>query len=344
MLHDINSFKSICILRLSSIGDITHMIPIINILRNQSPKLDITWIINKTEYELVKNMKDINFVITDKTNIIRTVGNLIALRRKIIFDVFLHMQVSLRSNIYSLFVKSKRKIGFSKNLSKNFHSLIHHEHIECNGRMHVLDTFFCFLEKISIKEKILDWSINFDRKDTKLDTSNKKYAVFNPFTSNRRMNYREWPLKNYKIIASYLKERYSIETVIIGGNSDYEKKMSKDLEDSEYIHNIVGKTHLQDLCNILQRSEFYIGPDSGTLHIASMLGKPVIGLYATSNPNRTGPYNNMAFVINKYPEALRKYKNKSTSNVSWGERVRVSEAMVLIKIEEVKQKIDQILI
>ena len=35
------------------------MIPVINTLRNHSPESNITWIIGKTEYELVINIKDI---------------------------------------------------------------------------------------------------------------------------------------------------------------------------------------------------------------------------------------------------------------------------------------------
>jgi len=344
MFHDNNSVKSICILRLSSIGDITHMIPIINTLRNQSPKLNITWIINKTEYELVKNMRDINFIITDKSDLIGSLGKILALRKKMTFDILLHMQVSLRSNIYSLFVKSNRKIGFSNSYSRNLHSLFQHETIKCEERMHVLDVFFCFLKKISIQEKLLDWSVNYTTEKTLSQLDRKRYAVFNPFTSNRKMNYREWDIGNYKSIAEYLNKRYSIDTIIVGGGSEYEKKMSKDLGKKDYIHNIVGKTNLQNLCKLLEDCELYIGPDSGTLHIASMLGKSVIGLYATSNPNRTGPYNNMSFVINKYPEALKKYKNKSELDAKWGERVRNKDAMALIKIEEVKQKIDEILV
>ena len=74
-----------------------------------------------------------------------------------------------------------------------------------------------------------------------------------------------------------------------------------------------------------------------------MLRKKVIGLYATSNPFRTGPYKNMEYIINKYPEAMKLYKNKEISSVKWGERIRNNDAMKLITIDEVKNKIDLIL-
>ena len=64
MSQTINSLKSICILRLSSIGDITHMIPIIKTIQTYSVKTNITWIIGKTEYTLVKNMTNIKFIVS----------------------------------------------------------------------------------------------------------------------------------------------------------------------------------------------------------------------------------------------------------------------------------------
>ena len=106
---------------------------------------------------------------------------------------------------------------------------------------------------------------------------------------------------------------------------------------------MVGKTNLEDAYNLIKLSELYIGPDSGTLHIASMLKKPVIGLYATSNPLRTGPYYDMEYTINKYPEALKIFNNKTKHTSKWGERVRHKKAMSLIKTEEVINNIDKIL-
>ena len=151
--------------------------------------------------------------------------------------------------------------------------------------------------------------------------SKKKYIVFNPFTSSRKFNYRQWDIKNYKSIVKYLSDNYNIDSVMVGGDSKYELAQSELLDSEKRLYNLVGKTNLEELYNILKMCELYIGPDSGTLHIASMLDKPVIGLYATSNPDRTGPIGNMKYVINKYSDALKKYNNTEIKSVKWGTRV-----------------------
>ena len=342
MYKEKHLLKSICLLRLSSLGDITHMIPIINTIKNENHSIDITWIINKTEYELVKNIKNVRFVVINKQKTYKSIKQLYKLR-SITFDVLLHMQVSFRSNIFSMMIKSNRKIGFNKCLSKNLHSLLNYEEINCKSNTHVLDSFFCFLKKISINDEKLDWSLNIADNDLQRKFIDLNYVVINPFTSSRRFNYREWDLENYKDISKYLYNKYETRTIVVGSSSKYEIDKSKTFNGINYIDNFVAETNLEELYIMLQACKLYIGPDSGTLHIASMLKRPVVGLYATSNPKRTGPYKNMEYTINKYPEALRVFENKSEDDVKWGFRVRNKNAMSLIKIGDVKNMIDKIM-
>ena len=335
-----NQLNSICIIRLSSIGDITHMIPIIQTLKYYLPHANLTWIIGKTEYSLVKNIKGVDFIVIDKNNFRLSLKKLRLINKDKVYDVLLHMQVSLRSNIISLYVNSIRKIGFDSPNSKNFHSLFINERIRPKPRIHVLDTFFYFLKEIGIDNKYLDYEINISEAKKII---NKKYIVFNPFTSSRRFNYREWDIDNYKVIVKYINEKYSIDSIIIGGKSDYEIRKSAEFNNINNVTNMVGSTSLEQAYNIIKNSELYIGSDSGTMHMASLLAKPIIGLFATSNPFRTGPYRNMKYIINKYPEALIKFNKETEDSVKWGKRVRNKKAMSLIRIEDVTKNIDAIL-
>jgi len=335
-----NSLKSICIIRLSSIGDITHMIPIIQTLKYYLPKTNLTWIIGKTEYSLVKNIENIDFVVIDKNNFLSAIRALRTIKDNK-YDVLLHMQVSFRSNIISTFINAKRKIGFDSTGSKNLHSFFINERIDSTYGIHVMDAFFCFLSKIGLDDKNFKYDMNI--KLNNVLNLKEKYIVINPFTSSRRFNYREWDIGNYNIIIDYLHRNYKISSIIIGGNSEYELEKSTLFNNKAYVINMVGKTDLEDAYNLIRLSELYIGPDSGTLHIASMLKKPVIGLYATSNPLRTGPYYEMKYTINKYPEALKIFNNKTKHSSIWGERVRNKNAMSLIKTQDVINSIDKIL-
>ena len=77
--------------------------------------------------------------------------------------------------------------------------------------------------------------------------------------------------------------------------------------------------------------------------MATAAGIPVVGLYATSNPQRTGPYLSQGLVVNRYPEAVAREFDKPVSAVRWGERVRDPAAMDLIAVDDVIARVDAVL-
>ena len=330
-----NTSISICILRLSAIGDVTHVIPIVSTLQKYYKKADITWVIGKTEYELVKMLDNVNFIVIDKNKTLDSVIGMHKYLRKENFDIVFHMQKSLRSKFLGRIINGKINVTFND--------------IKTNNN-HVLDNFFAFLEKINIQTKELNWQTNkvLTNCDSFIDEANieelKPFVAINPFTSERVNNYREWDYDNYGTIAEYLFNEYSIKTVFIGKTTEERKKnFQKHIKTSSKLLNLINKTSLVEMLSILNMSEFYIGPDSGTLHMANMLALPIIGLYATSNPKRTGAYSSLEYTVDRYEEAVDRFSKKSIENTKWGERVRDKRAMKLILLDDVKLMIKKIL-
>ena len=104
--------------------------------------------------------------------------------------------------------------------------------------------------------------------------------------------------------------------------------------------NLVGQTSLKQLYALLADADLVIAPDSGPVHMATAAGTRVIGLYATSNPDRTGPYLARELTVNRYPDAVRAYLGKEVAQLRWGQRVRHPDAMALITVDDVISKID----
>jgi heptosyltransferase I len=245
------------------------------------------------------------------------------------------MQKSLRSKFIGKIINGKMNITFNDIKTDN---------------NHVLDNLFSFLEKINIQTKELNWQTNkiLTNCDSFIDANNlktlKPFIAINPFTSERVNNYREWDYDNYGTIAEYLFNEYSIKTVFIGKTTvERKNNFQKYIKINSHTLSLINKTSLGEMLNILNMSKFYIGPDSGTLHMANMLALPIIGLYATSNPERTGPYSNLEYTVSRYEEAVEKFSKKSIDKIKWGERVRNKGAMKLILIDDVKLMIKKIL-
>ncbi len=343
-----NPPESICLLRLSAIGDVTHLLPVIATLQHNWPATNITWIIGKLEYQLVKSLSNIDFIIFDKS---KGRAEYLSLRKKLIgkkFDFLLMMQVALRANLISLLINADHKIGYDRLRSRDFHRLFCHQHIDGPHRVHVLDTFFQFIEKIGIQDRHMDWLVEADG-DSKNFAQEivdaKPTWVINPCSSVRKNNWRNWPESYYATIIDYLTEAHGVQVVLTGGPSAQEKEISQRISDlcSQQPVNLVGETDLSQLLALLEQAQCLIAPDTGPAHMATVAGTPVIGLFASSNPLRSGPYNSLDLCVNAYPEALQLYQQKQVDEVRWGARVRHQDVMQLVTIERVKQRIDGLL-
>src|SRR5690554_336758 len=141
---DVNKTQSICILRLSAIGDVCHAVATVQAIQRHYPNAHITWIVGKAEALLLANLPGIELVVFDKNLGMNAFSDLKQKLKGRKFDVLLHMQVALRANIASLVIKAKRKIGFDKARSKELHSLFLRERVTPQNQAHVLENFAGF--------------------------------------------------------------------------------------------------------------------------------------------------------------------------------------------------------
>jgi heptosyltransferase I len=109
----------------------------------------------------------------------------------------------------------------------------------------------------------------------------------------------------------------------------------------EEAHNICGKDTLKQLTALLARADLVVAPDTGPAHIASAVGTDVLGLFAASNPYRSGPYNSLEWCVNRYPEALQKFTGKSVEQARWGAKAEFEGAMELITMADATAMLDR---
>lgn len=337
--------SSLCILRLSAIGDVTHVLPTLNTIRRQWPECKITWIIGKLEYQLVQDIPGVEFIIYDKSQGRLANQSLKAALHGRRFDVLLHMQISLRASLASRMINAGIRIGFDVKRARNFQWLFSNKKIAYVPQQHVLDSFLEFARAMDLTPAKPEWNIpipesaiQFVRDNVSVD----KFVVINPSASNV---VRNWSSDNYAAIIDYLYEHYQLATVLSGGPGGAEVQFSQEIAQKTTHPPVImtGKTSLKQLAALLQQAELAIAPDTGPAHIANAVGTRVIGLYANSNPYRTGPYSSLNFTVNKYPEALWQTYHKKPEQVRWGRRVRRDDVMEFIKIQDVKDKIDNML-
>ena len=85
----------------------------------------------------------------------------------------------------------------------------------------------------------------------------------------------------------------------------------------------------------MQRADVVLTPDSGPMHMANAVGTPVIGLHAASNPQRSGPYSERRYCVDRYPDAAQRFLGKTVEQIPWGKKIEVDGVMDLITVDDV---------
>ena len=344
----LKNLERICVLRLSAIGDVCHTLPVVRSLQRAYPTAKITWIIGKLEATLLGDIPGIEFIIFDKQGGWREHARVGALLKGRDFDVLLHMQVALRSSLLSLRIPAKTRVGFDRARARDYQWLFTNKKIAVESRQHVMDGLFGFARAIGVQQKEITWDIpipDADRDYAEKICGSSRPLVISPCSSQRLRNFRNWNPVRFAEVADYASSKFGLQIILSGGPGKFEHDFAAHIEKTMTgsAINLVGKTSLKQVMALLNHSTALIAPDSGPLHMANAMGTPAIGLYATSNPARTGPYNFQNLVVNCYPLAVEKFMNKSETEVRWGQRVRDPAAMELIASSAVKEKLDQLM-
>lgn len=336
----------LCILRLSAMGDISHTLPIVRTIQAHWPQTRLTWIIGQLEYGLVADIPGIEFIVFDKRQGWRAYWTLYQQLKTRHFDALLHMQMSLRASLIALLVRSPIKLGFDKQRAKDLQWLFTTHRIMTKPQQHVIDSFFGFTQRLGIPQQQYVWNIP-------IPTAAQEYAaqqlpaaqpmlVISPCSS---MAYRNWHAAGYAAVAEYASRQHGLCVVLTGGPTAIERAMAEKIKAlcPVPLIDLVGKSNLKQLLAILSKARVVIAPDAGTAHLANAVDVPVIGLYATTNPERARPYSWPQYVINQYPQAVCRKFAKSVAEIPWGTRVRDQGTMDLIEANEVIAMLDRVI-
>ena len=335
-------------LRLSAIGDTCHVVPIIRTLQEAAPDTHVTWIVGKTEFSLLEGLSGVEFIVFDKSAGWRGYAQVRRALRRRRFDVLLNMHASMRANIVSTFVAAPLKVGFDRQRARDYQWMFCNRQIAAQSRQHVMDGMFEFARALGVERKTLRWDIPVRPQDRAFAASyapdHGPLMLLSPCTGQRFRNYRHWSPERYAAIVDYAVERYGASVILTGGTSALEREYSERIRAAATACpiDLMGRTSLKQLFALLQRAALLVCPDSGPAHMATACEVPVVGLYATSNRFRTGPYLSQNLVVDKYPDAVRLEFGCEVEQLRFGTRVRNPNAMELISVSDVAEKIDEV--
>ncbi|SRR6185312_2594863 len=338
--------QSLCLLRTSALGDVTHLVPLVRTLQSAWPQARLTWLVGKLEHRLVGDIEGVEFVVFDKAAGWRgylDVRRALSDRR---FDALLHMQVALRANLLSLCVRAERRIGYDAARSKDLHGFFVNERIPARSGEHVLDAIGSFAEPLGLEQTGVRWNIpipNEAHEWAARQWRDDERALIISACSSHAL--RNWRAERYAAVADHAVRALGLRVVLCGGPGAAERAMGNAIIRGMQAQplDLIGRDTLKRALALYQRSFAVLTPDAGPMHMANAVGTKVIGLHAASNPARSGPYSDRRWCVDRYDAAARKFLHKGAAEIPWGTKIEYPGVMDLIEVDDAIERLEALL-
>lgn len=321
--------RRILMIKLSSLGDIIHSLPVLHSLKEHWPQASVDWLVDESYRELLKEHPELDQVIPLPRGRFSRPGEVLhllqALRHRR-YDLVIDLQGLLRSGILSAAAGGRVRIGFAS--AREGSSLLYNIHVSVpSADMHAVDRYLLVAHALGASTNGAPSFVLPERRGA------RKYAAevmpggrmpdiaISPAT---RWKTKCWPSPRYAALADRLVKELKARAFFLGGDTD--RKVITEIRNlmGGNAINLSGTT-LTELVALIRRADLLVSPDSGPMHIAAAVGTPVVALFGPTNPARTGPYTRKAKVLQAHLDCLPCYRKRCESR----------DCMQAITVEEV---------
>ncbi|MFN8570660.1 MAG: glycosyltransferase family 9 protein [Gemmatimonadaceae bacterium] len=285
----------ICIVMMSAVGDAVHVLPVITAIKRQHPSTHITWVLQPGPATLVRDHPAVDDIILfDRSLGWRAFANV---RRELTtrrFDVVLALQVYFKAGIVTALTRAPIKLGFDRARARDLNWMFTTHHIPPHPvGQHVQDQYFEFLTALGISPAPVTW--NLGPWESELGWQREFFsrltrpaAAIVVATSKPQ---KDWLPERWAQVVDALYSDFGLQPVLVGGRSPRELHAEQVImsQASHRPQSALG-SGLRPLVSILDGSALVLAPDTGPLHMAVALNRPVVSLIGYTNPKRTGPY------------------------------------------------------
>jgi lipopolysaccharide heptosyltransferase I len=297
-------FKSspgrILIIKPSAIGDVVHALPVLNLLRRRWPASHISWLVTPACAGLVERHPMVDEVIRFERKELgkgwrspRAAADLIRFtrdlgRRK--FDLVIDLQGLFRSGWLAFATGAPVRVG-PANAREGAWLFYTHRVPTGPVEQHAIERYLTVAQAVGCERGPVEFPFAVDDEDRAYvkGLTPARYAVLMP---GANWATKQWPVERFAALVGPLRERFGLESVVAGGPD-----VAALAEKVPAAANLAGRTNLRQLVALLERAELVVANDSGPMHVAAALGRPLVTPFGPTNPVRTGPYRRMESVV-----------------------------------------------
>jgi heptosyltransferase I len=299
--------REILIVMLSALGDAVHVLPVINALKRHWPDTRISWIIQPVPHQLVRGHEHVDEFIefrrrrgTQAWRSFTEISQKLEGRR---FDLLINLQVYLKAGLITAVARADVKLGFDRRRARDMNWLFTTHRIPPRPTGHVQDQYFEFIEHLGVNPEPVEWRLRLTAEEQAAGRAffeglDRPACGVVVGTSKPEKN---WAPERYARLLEALEVDYGFRPILLGGPSPAERAAAERILRTTKAHPIDALADdVRRLLWLLDGCDLVISPDTGPLHAARALDRPLVGLYGYTNPKRYGPYRRPWQVVDGY--------------------------------------------
>jgi len=295
----------ILILKPSSLGDVVQALPVLRLLKQHRPDDEIYWWIDSQLAPLLEGDPDLAGVVCfDRRRWARPrhwpeMAHSIRWTRNQTFDWVIDLQCLARSGLFAWLANGKLTIGLDdpREGARGFYDVIVPR---ASYQTHAVDWYLSVLPRLGVpvnsnftwlpERKVVAKAVR-----EKWQTADSPWVIFQP--GARWLNKR-WPAENFAALARQLAAADSeLRFAVLGGSDD--QKLGETILRAEPNRclDLTGKLSLSEMVEWIRLGAVMVSNDTGPMHVAAALKKPLVAVFGPTEPRRTGPYGQLTSVI-----------------------------------------------
>ena len=283
------------IVMMSAVGDAVHVLPVINALKRHKADARVTWVLQPAPATLVRGHPQVDdIVIFDRARGRRAFTEVKRQLSTRPFDVVLDLQVYFKAGLVTSFTKAPVKLGFDKARARDMNWLFTTHRIPPHpAGQHVQDQYFEFLQALGVEPEPVAWHLGpwDDEREWQRDFFSRIERPVAAIVVGTSKAEKDWIPERWAQVVDVLYDEYGLQPVLVGGRSARELAAERVIMERARHKPISALgSGLRKLVSILDGSALVLAPDTGPLHMAVALDRPVISLIGYTNPKRTGPW------------------------------------------------------
>lgn len=305
---DLARVRSVLIIKLSSVGDVVHALPVATALKRSAPLLRITWAVEAWTAPLVAGHPAIDRVVifpamvkwpSDRSLWIRDFRAAVRELRRESYNVAIDLQGLARSAVLSRLSRAALRIARAG--QREGAHLISFGVPLPDARIHAVEEYLEVAKTLGAKTGPVSFSLPVSRDAARAvarmlaahDVSPlARIIVVNPSASGR---WKHWPFDRWVNVIDTLADAGTM--VLAGASAQARAHAEIARRANRRPIDLTGQTTLAELVALLERASLHVAPDTGTVHIAAALETPVVAIYGPTRPWRVGPYGQPAGVV-----------------------------------------------